>query len=107
MIGDGMGLTQLYGGYTANHGDLNIFMMKDIGFSVTTAVDSYITDSAAGATAMATGQKTNNRHIGVDSLGKALPSIAEKLKNNGFRTAIISMRRHHRCHAGIILRSPV
>jgi len=90
MIGDGMGLTQLYSGYTANHGDLNIFMINDIGFSVTTAVDSYITDSAAGATAMATGQKTNNRYIGVDSLGRTLPSITEKLKDKGFRTAIIS-----------------
>ncbi len=90
MIGDGMGLTQLYSGYTANHGKLNIFMMKDIGFSVTTAVDSYITDSAAGATAMATGRKTNNRYIGVDSLGKKLPSITEKLKEKGFITAIIT-----------------
>ena len=62
MIGDGMGLTQLYSGYTSNQGKLNIFNLKDIGFSVTTSTDSYITDSAAGATAMATGTKTNNRY---------------------------------------------
>ncbi len=90
MIGDGMGLTQLYSGYTSNQGKLNIFNLKDIGFSVTTSTDSYITDSAAGATAMATGSKTKNRHIGVDSLGKPLLTISEKLKKKGFKTAIIS-----------------
>jgi alkaline phosphatase len=90
MIGDGMGLTQLYSGYTANRGGLSIFNIKSIGFSVTTALDSYITDSAAGATAMSTGKKTNNRFIGVDSLGNTLPLITEKLKAKGFKTAIIS-----------------
>ncbi len=90
MIGDGMGLTQLYSGYTANRGNLNIFKMTDIGFSVTTSSDSYITDSAAGGTAMATGTKTNNRHVGMDSIGRVLPSITERLKQVGYRTAIIS-----------------
>lgn len=70
MIGDGTGLAQLFSGYTANGGKLNLFGIKDIGFSLTAATDSYITDSAAGATAMATGSKTKNRFVGVDSLGK-------------------------------------
>ena len=90
LIGDGTGLAQWYTGYTANHGQLNIFQMHDIGFSVTTSSDSYITDSAAGATAMATGRKTNNRFISVDSVGTPLPTIVEKLKPAGFRTALIS-----------------
>jgi len=90
MIGDGMGLSQLYSGYTANFGSLSIFNIRDIGFSITTASDSYITDSAAGATAMATGKKTNNRFIGVDSLGNPLISILETLKLSGAATAIIS-----------------
>ena len=90
MIGDGMGLTQLYSGFTANRGALNIFQLNTIGFSVTNSADSYITDSAAGATAMATGKKTNNRFISVDSLGVPLISICEQVKKVGFRTAIIS-----------------
>ncbi len=90
LIGDGMGLTQLYSAYTANKGNLNIFNIKDIGFSVTTSADSYITDSAAGATAMASGTKTNNRYIGVDSTGSKLPLITEQLKKSNFKTAIIS-----------------
>lgn len=90
LIGDGMGLTQLYSAYTANYGNLNIFNISDIGFSVTTASDSYITDSAAGGTAMASGKKTNNRHVGVDSLGNAVAPLTEKLKLKGFKTAVIS-----------------
>jgi alkaline phosphatase len=90
LIGDGMGLTQLYSGYTSNRGQLNIFKLRDIGFSVTTSTDSYITDSAAGATAMATGTKTKNRYVGVDSLGNSLVSITDKVKRKGLSTAIIS-----------------
>lgn len=85
-----MGLTQIYAGYTANKGQLNILNMPVQGFSITTASDSYITDSAAAATAMATGHKTNNRFIGVDENGKPLVSIIQKLVKNNFQTALIS-----------------
>ncbi len=90
LIGDGTGLTQLFSGYTANHGNLNLFGIRDIGFSLTAASDSYITDSAAGATAIATGLKTNNRFVGVDSAGNRLISISDRLKEKKFKTAIIS-----------------
>jgi alkaline phosphatase len=90
LIGDGTGLAQWYSAYTANHGRLNIFQLTDIGFSITTSSDSYITDSAAGATAMATGKKTNNRFVGVDSAGKVLTTIAEKCKQHHFNVGIIS-----------------
>jgi alkaline phosphatase len=90
MIGDGMGLTQIYAGYTANRGKLNMFKIPTIGLSITTASDSYITDSAAGATAMASGYKTNNRFIGVDSLEHSLVSITKKLAQQGYQSAIIS-----------------
>lgn len=75
LIGDGMGLAQLYAGLTANQGQLNLTQLLNIGFSKTSAADTYITDSAAGATAMATGEKTNNRAIGVDATGAARPAI--------------------------------
>lgn len=90
LIGDGMGLTQVYGGYTANRGALNIFNISTIGLSITTAADHYITDSAAGATAMATGQKTNNRYVGVDTLGRPLASITDDLNTKGYQTILIS-----------------
>lgn len=90
MIGDGTGLPQLFSGYTANGGRFNLFGIKDVGLSMTSATDSYITDSAAGATAMATGIKTKNRFVGVDSAGRRLTPITELLKTRNFRTAIIS-----------------
>ncbi len=90
LIGDGMGLSQIYAGYTANKGQLNLFNIPTQGFSITQASDSYITDSAAGATAMSTGQKTNNRFIGVDQNGNYIQSIIQKLVAKKFQTALIS-----------------
>jgi alkaline phosphatase len=90
MIGDGMGIAQVYSGYTGNHGALNVFNMLNIGFSITGSADSYITDSAAGGTAMATGKKTNNRYVGVDSTGARVPSIPELVKSLGIHSAVIS-----------------
>ncbi|WPU91901.1 alkaline phosphatase [Mucilaginibacter sabulilitoris] len=89
-IGDGMGLSQIYSTYTANRGQLNIFQMQNIGFSVTNAADAYITDSAAGGTAFATGQKTNDRAVGVDASGKPLKSLAVYSAEAGKKTADIA-----------------
>ncbi|MBS7256295.1 alkaline phosphatase [Flavobacterium branchiicola] len=90
LIGDGMGLTQIYAGYTANKGQSNLFNIQNQGLSITKSSDSYITDSAAGATAMATGHKTNNRFISVDEKGKPLELITQQLAKKNFKTAIIS-----------------
>ncbi|UII28725.1 alkaline phosphatase [Fulvivirga maritima] len=90
LIGDGTGLAQWYAGYTANGGALSVFNIKHLGYSKTDASDSYITDSAAGGSAMAGGKKTKNRYIGVDPAGNPLPLITEILKKNDFNTAIIS-----------------
>ena len=88
-IGDGMGLSQIYATYTANRGRLNIFQMLNIGFSVTNAADAYITDSAAGGTAIAGGQKTNDRAIGIDANGKPLKSLTDYSAEAGKKTADI------------------
>ncbi|MCF0057235.1 alkaline phosphatase [Dyadobacter sp. CY356] len=90
LIGDGMGLTQIYSGVTANRGELNLTRFLNIGFSKTSAADSYITDSAAGATAMATGKKTRNRAIGVDTNNVALPTLPDRIKPLGIKTGLIS-----------------
>lgn len=90
LIGDGMGLAQIYAGYTANKGQLSLFNIPTQGFSITKSSDSYITDSAAGATAMATGHKTNNRFISVDENGKPLELITQQLAKKNYKTAIIS-----------------
>ncbi|MXV16756.1 alkaline phosphatase [Hufsiella ginkgonis] len=90
-IGDGMGITQLYSAYTSNGGQLNIFNMTNTGFSITNAADAYCTDSAAGATAMATGEKTNNRAIGVDPQNKPLRSLLDYSMEAGKKSALIAV----------------
>jgi alkaline phosphatase len=90
FIGDGCSLPQLYAGYTANHADLNIFKIKRIGLSKTSSSDSYITDSAPGSTAIASGAKTNNRFVGVDSTGKALKLLPEYFSERKMKTGLIT-----------------
>ncbi len=90
LIGDGMGLTQIYSGLTANHGELNLSQFLNIGFSKTSAADSYITDSAAGATAMATGKKARNRAIGVDTNNVPLKNLPDIIRPLGIKTGLIS-----------------
>lgn len=90
FIGDGTGLAQLYAGYTANKGALNIFNMRNIGFSKTSSYDDYVTDSAPGSTAFAAGVKTNNRHVGVDHTGVAVPLLPVFLKTRNIKTGLVT-----------------
>jgi alkaline phosphatase len=90
LIGDGTGLAQLYAGYTANHGALNLFAIRKIGLSKTSSADSYVTDSAPGSTSFASGAKTNNRYVGVDPQGKPLALLPEILAPEGIRSGLIT-----------------
>lgn len=90
LIGDGMGVAQLYAGYTANKGQLNILGMPVVGFHFTYSANNYITDSAAGGTALASGVKTNNGAIGVDANGHKVPSILHLSENKGVATGLVS-----------------
>jgi alkaline phosphatase len=90
LIGDGMGLAQIQAGLTANHGQLNMLQCRSTGLSQTRAANTDNTDSAAGATAMACGVKTNNRYIGVDAQGKPLVNLPDTLANYGIKSGIIS-----------------
>jgi alkaline phosphatase len=90
MIGDGMGLAQLYSGLTANGGHLFLENFKNIGFSKTYSYRKYITDSAAAGTALSTGVKTNNGAIGVGPNKEILLNIRELAEINGLKTGMIS-----------------
>lgn len=90
LIGDGTGLPQWYSGYTANHGQLNIFNMHFTGLSKTSSYDSYITDSAPGSTAFSSGEKTNNRAVGVDHTGKALTLLPSLLAKKKMKTGLLT-----------------
>ncbi|MCX2453467.1 alkaline phosphatase [Pedobacter sp. PLR] len=91
LIGDGMGLAQIHAGYIANHGQLNMSNVRNIGFSQTAAADAGNTDSAAGASAIATGGKTNNRYIGVGPDGRKMINLVDTLADYGVKSGIISV----------------
>ncbi|WP_130854863.1 alkaline phosphatase [Olivibacter jilunii] len=93
LISDGAGFNQQWAAATINGGQLNMTQFKHIGFQNTAPADDYNTDSAAGATAFATGEKTKNRYIGNDSTGKALPNLPEKLNNIHIPSAILTNDR--------------
>ncbi len=90
LVGDGMGLTQVYSGMTANKGKLFLESCPYIGLSKTYASDDYITDSAAGATAFSIGQKTYNGAIGVDKDGKPVETILETAEKQGLATGMVA-----------------
>ena len=89
MIGDGMSTVQIYAGLTANKAPLHLEQFKYIGFSKTNST-RYVTDSGAGATAIATGYKTNNGAIGVDSLNNPVPTILEIAEQHGLSTGLVA-----------------
>ena len=90
LIGDGTGLAQWQAASTANKGALNVFNMRYTGLSKTSSFDSYITDSAPGATAFSAGVKTNNRSVGVDHTGKKLLLLPQILAERKIQTGIIT-----------------
>jgi alkaline phosphatase len=89
MIGDGMGTSAVYAGYTLNHGHLNLERIRNIGFSKTYST-AYVTDSGAGGTAISTGNKTYNGAIGVDSTGKPAETILEWAEEYGKATGLVA-----------------
>ncbi len=90
LIGDGCGLAEWYAGYTANKGALSVFNIKHTGLLKTSSADSYITDSAPGSTAFASGKKTNNRFVGVDNTGQRIDLIPEIITRKKMVSGIVT-----------------
>ena len=100
LIGDGMGSAEIFAAATANKGQLNILNMIYTGMSKTQSKNNYITDSAAGGTALSTGKKTYNGAIGViaiDGDTVSIPSLLEQAEQQGRATGLISTSSI--CHA--------
>lgn len=90
LIGDGMGVAQVFSAWTVNKGALNMTQMPFTGFSLTQSANNYTTDSAAGGTALSSGQRTYNGAIGVDTDTLAIPTILEISKSKGYATGLVS-----------------
>jgi len=92
MIGDGMGRVQQDAASGYAYGALDALAMQALPHhgTVRTASPSGITDSAAAATAMATGAFTFNGQVGVDRDGVEAESLVELARSLGLGTAIVT-----------------
>ena len=90
MIGDGMSTPQVYAAILTSENATSFERFPITGLAKTYSKSHKITDSAAGGTAIATGHKTNNGMIGMDSDSIPVPSILEMLSEKGMKTGVIA-----------------
>lgn len=96
MIGDGMGWNHLYATQNKYGIELDMLTKTDYhGFSKTRSASDEVTDSAAGGTALSTGSRTKNGHVGVYMLDPyeviATPaSITEAAIKYGLSTGVVT-----------------
>lgn len=90
MIGDGMGVSHVFAAMTANGGHLFLENFKHTGFSKTQSADNFITDSAAGGTALSSGVKANNGSIGLNADTIPEKTLLEEAEEKGLATGLVS-----------------
>lgn len=91
LIGDGMGLTQVTAGLYMNNNKLNLEEFPIIGLHKNYPKEtSLITDSAAGATAIASGEKSYNAAIGVNADSMPIATILEMAEARGLATGLVA-----------------
>lgn len=95
MIGDGMGENHIKMTEQAGACDFVARDFPNIGLSITRSQsvinkEASYTDSAASASAMATGYKTINGYVGVDQDGNPLKNIRELAFEAGAKTAVVT-----------------
>lgn len=90
LIGDGMGLTQIVAGAYANKG-LTTLKMNYIGLQQNNALDAFTTDSAAGGSALATGERHDNRHISMSPEGEPYPSLSDYFHDRGYSVGVLTL----------------
>lgn len=100
FLGDAGGIPTLHAAslYKHNHPQkLFLHSMPHIALSDTSAADAWVTDSAAGMSAIVTGQKTNNGVISQSAAavrgkqdGEALQTILEHAEQRGLSTGVLT-----------------
>lgn len=96
FIGDGMGVNQVLGTemYQSElKGEIGVTPLLFTQFPYATVAHTFsasngVTDSAAGGTALATGNKTKNGAIGVNKDMAEVSSVAVWAKNNGYKVGV-------------------
>ena len=90
LIGDGMGLSQITAAAYANCG-LTLMNFNYIGLQRNNALGAFTTDSAAGGSALATGERHANRHISMTEQGAAVPSLSDWFRGKGLPVGVVTL----------------
>ncbi len=95
LVGDGMGQAHRLAGQlltAGRSGRLAMDRLPHVGLMGTTSADPdhFVTDSAAAATALATGVKTANGAVAIDLAGRPVPTILELAKRAGKAVGLVT-----------------
>jgi len=90
LISDGTGLSQISSAYFFKDSEPNYSRFKSIGFVKTSSSKEDVTDSAAGATAYASGIKTYNGAIGMTPDSVSVATIIELVQDKKIKTGLIA-----------------
>ena len=90
LIGDGMGLSQIVAAAYANKG-LTLMNFNYIGLQRNNAKGYFTTDSAAGGSALATGERHDNRHISMSPEGVPYPSLSDFFHDRGLPVGVVTL----------------
>lgn len=88
MIGDGMGVSHVKAGELYKGSNL-VFSNFFNTYVSTYSKSDFVTDSAASATALATGEKTINYYVGISYYGNELETLAEYSHKKGLKTGLV------------------
>lgn len=90
LIADGMGLSQMTSAYFNSELEPAFSRFPVVGLIKTSSAKEKITDSAAGATAFACGEKTYNGAISVNLDSAELPIITQHFSAKGASTGVVA-----------------
>lgn len=90
LIGDGLGINQLYAAMVTSQTPLAIEQITDMGLTKTWSFSHFTTDSGAAGTALATGVKTRNGMIGMGPDSVAVPNLTQLAKHKGLATGVVA-----------------
>jgi len=90
LIGDGMGVSQVSASIYFGDSESNFLRFPITGFINTSSASHKITDSAAGATALASGVKTYNGALGMDENKVSKETLVEICSEKGLKTGVVA-----------------
>ena len=90
LISDGTGVSQISSAYFFKEEEPNYSRFENIGFIKTSSSKEDVTDSAAGATAFASGVKTYNGAVGVTPDSVSVPTIVELVQDRKVKTGVVA-----------------